>query len=288
MINYWSEDDVYAAGRRSILARKSAPSKKLLVYLTGFKQDKLSTGTSERLPSFDNQHEQVIGAMCRNFSKQGYRQIVSGGGIDVNIPNFWEVIFVMHFLTKEIEIIGNIDFAKREVEAGIHTQRKIPYAELKIIDERLKQIITAEVLKQNKESVVSLSYNQGKYITNDKVKYQLTYDSTEGILRLNEIKIAKTQYSSENDMFLRFFVAENHNGECEIASLLKFMGKDKLTKRPTQILGDVSITGNIKEVFFPNASIRAIEFRNPITYEYAKEHKLPEIDLKLLSKKSQK
>ena len=120
--------------------------------------------------------------------------------------------------------------------------------------------------------------------SDEKIKYKLTYNPTERVLRLNGIPIAKPQYGSENAQFLSFFVAENNTGEQYVKTLLAFMNKDKLTKRPTQILGDLKIIGNIKTVFFPNASVRAIEYRNPITYTYAEKHELPEIDINHLAK----
>jgi hypothetical protein len=112
-------------------------------------------------------------------------------------------------------------------------------------------------------------------------KYELTY-SSQRELRLNGILLAKPQYKSENDLFLQFFVGQNHTGEHGVDELLEFMGKAKLTKRPTQILGDVRITKEIKAVFFPVASVADIEFRNPITHEYAKQHNLPVIELEKL------
>jgi hypothetical protein len=278
MTTYWSEHDVYEAARRSILESNNTPTKELLAYLNSFKQDELSTGKPERLPNFDEQYEKLVEAMRRNFSKQGYRQVVSGNGVDVNIPNFWEVVLVMNFLTKEIEIMSNLGSSKRVIESGIYIPRETPYVEFKIIDERLKQVISAEAYQQNKESIIPLSDNQEKYIAKDKVKYQLTYNSTERILRLNNVQIAKTQYGSENDMFIKFFVTEHNTGEHSIAEILEFMGKKKLTKKLSQIFADIRITGDIKTVFFPISSVNGVEFRNPITHTYAKEHKLPEID----------
>lgn len=121
-------------------------------------------------------------------------------------------------------------------------------------------------------------------INQEEIKYQLSYDTSSRELRLNGKLLAKPNYGSENDQFLRYFVTENHTGEHSIVELLKAMGKPKLTKRPTQILGDINIVGTAKRNFFPNASVNGIEFRNPITHSFAKAHGLPEIDIQAITK----
>jgi hypothetical protein len=142
MNSYWSEQDVFYAGRQSLNAKKQAPSKKLLTYLTEFQQDELTTGTMKRIPDFATQYEMLLEVMQNKFPDQGYRQIISGSGIDVNIPNFWELIFAMHYVTHEIELVNNIGFDRLEVEAGISTDRKIPHAEFRIVDEKLQQDVS--------------------------------------------------------------------------------------------------------------------------------------------------
>jgi hypothetical protein len=119
-------------------------------------------------------------------------------------------------------------------------------------------------------------------LPSDKIKYQLTYNPSARELWLNDVLLANPQFGSENDLFLKFFVVNNNTGEHKIEEVLAFMKKPKFTKRPSQILGDVRITKEVKKVFFPNATVKAIEFYNPITYTFVKENKLPEIDMELL------
>lgn len=287
-MEYWLEQDVYEAGRKSLSAENHASSKELLEYLTNFQQDELSTGTPESLESFAVQREKLVEVMRKNFPAHQYRQTISGSGIDVDIPKFWELMFTLHHITHEIEITNNIGFDKREVEAGIHTQRKIPYAEFKIVGDVLRKAVAPQIEQSQTKPLIKIPDADKPHVTQEEIKYQLTYSSSERVLRLNGIQIAKTQYGSENDQFLRFFVSKNNTGEHKIDELLTFMEKSKLTKRPTQILGDVHITGDLKQIFFPNASIRSIEFHNPITFTNADERDLPEIDLDSLGKDSQK
>jgi|GEM_PF-3628088 len=142
MNSYWPEQEVFDTGCLFLRTKKKAPSKKLLTYLAEFHQDELTTNATKRLPSFAAQHEILLEVMRNKFAGQGYRQIISGSGIDVNIPNFWELIFTMHFVTHEIELTNNIGFDKLELAVGVTTARKIPHAEFKIIDEKLQQNVS--------------------------------------------------------------------------------------------------------------------------------------------------
>ena len=282
-MEYWLEQDVYEAGRRSLSAKKHTPSKKLLKYLTNFQQDELSTGTPESFESFAVQREKLVDVMRKNFPAHQYRQTISGGGIDVHIPKFWELIFTLYYITHEIEITNNIGFDKREVESGIHTARKIPHAEFKIVGDALRQAVAPRIEQSHSKHLIAIPDAKKTYVTEEAIKYQLTYNPSARELWLNDVLLANPQYGSENHKFLQYFVTEKNTGEQEVKDLLAFMNKPKLIKRPTQILTDVRITGDVKKVFFPNASKQSIEFHNPISIVYAKENKLPEIDLNLLS-----
>jgi len=137
MDKYWSEEEVFLAGRRS-LGRK-VPSKKLLAYLEKFQNDELTTGTVDRPARFVVQRERLVAAMRKKRPEYGLRQIVRGSKMDVDVQNFWELVFAMHFITREIEIIANIGFDKLQIAAGLSTTRKIPHAEFKIVGEQLQQ-----------------------------------------------------------------------------------------------------------------------------------------------------
>lgn len=142
MGSYWPEQDVYEAGRRSLAAKKHAPSKKLLAYLTEFQQDELTTGTIDRPTNFAVHHENLVAAMRKKFPEHGYRQVIRGSGLDTDVPKFWELVFAMYYVTHEIEIINNIGFESLEIATGISTARKIPHAEFKIMDEQLRREVS--------------------------------------------------------------------------------------------------------------------------------------------------
>lgn len=111
-MEYWLEQDVYEAGRRSLSAKKHTPSKKLLKYLTDFQQDELSTGTPESFESFAVQREKLVDVMRKNFPAHQYRQTIGGRVIEVHFPKFWELMFTLYYITHEIEITNNIGFEK--------------------------------------------------------------------------------------------------------------------------------------------------------------------------------
>ncbi len=50
-----------------------------------------------------------------------------------------------------------------------------------------------------------------------------------------------------------------------------------MTKKFDQIINDLGFKGNIKKLFFPNISIRAVEFRNQITPEDMKKAGIDDI-----------
>jgi hypothetical protein len=141
MDKFWPEQEVFEAVQRALSAKKRAPSKKLLSYLTKFQHDELTTGTTDMPISYAVQHEKLIEAMRKKFPVHGYRQLIKGSGMDVDIPKFWELMFAMHYVTHEIEIVNNIGFDSLEIATGISTFRKIPHAEFKIVGKELRRDI---------------------------------------------------------------------------------------------------------------------------------------------------
>lgn len=139
MDKYWSEEEVFATVPQE--ADRKSPSKRLLNYLKKFRQDELTTGTNDRPANFDAQRNELVNVMREKFPAQGLRQLIRGSGMDVDVPNFWELVFTMHYLTHEIEVTDNIGFSKHQIAPGLSTSRKIPHAEFKIIGEKLGRLV---------------------------------------------------------------------------------------------------------------------------------------------------
>ena len=135
---------------------------------------------------------------------------------------------------------------------------------LQMLEERRSVIIRQEIAKQERDQ---------------SVKYELRYSSSRE-LTLNGILLAKPDFHSENDQFLSFIFTDGNSWRTvPMQELLENLATDKLKKTVHQILADVGIVDNLKTVFMPNVSTKAIQFRNPITHGFAEENKLPEITI---------
>lgn len=104
----------------------------------------------------------------------------------------------------------------------------------------------------------------------DKILYQITYINRE--VRLNNIVLAKPNFDSENDVVFEY-IFNNPNKKItrkEVESVLK----RPTVKKFEQIIRDLGFKGQLKAMFFPNVSIGAIQFINPITKEYLDKNSL--------------
>lgn len=217
-------------------------------------------------------------AKSADYAKKAIEEILIKNSIQYDISN---LPVSCHLDSKKsVDVIGALDdFIHKGVELNGF---KVKYAD----SESLDLLIFFNVKNyppfiMNDSTNIPNNSTKEYVATNieDDIKYSLSYNPTLRKLYLNGHLLANPQYGSENDQFLRFFVSEGNTGEHSIDELLHYMKKQKLTKRPTQILGDLKITGDVKILFFPNASVKGIEFRNPITHQYAKDNNLPEIDI---------
>jgi len=96
---------------------------------------------------------------------------------------------------------------------------------------------------------------------------KMTYDNHK--LKINEMVIARPHFESENDYFATY-ITNSSGGKLTNSEFVKFKN-DKMAKKFDQIINDLGFKGNIKKLFFPNISIKAVEFRNQITLEDMKK-----------------
>lgn len=130
---------------------------------------------------------------------------------------------------------------------------------LQLLEERRNVLIRAEAAKAERDK---------------SVLYEMTYIGRE--IRVNDVVIAKPNFASENDDFFAY-VYERPWKRVPIEEIRQALKKEKFKKTVSQMLDDLGITGNIRQIFMPNASSNAIEFRNPITREFAEKNKLPSL-----------
>jgi hypothetical protein len=154
--------------------------------------------------------------------------------------------------------------------------------DLKDIDMKLDKLEEIIFRLEEKENV-RIRQAIAKQERDASIKYEMKYDENSRELTLNGIFLARPDFMSENDEFLRvIFIEGNSWRHVPISELLEHMKVEELSKKIHQILNDLGIVGVIKEIFIPNVSKNGFEFRNPISYGFAEENKLPTIDLKTI------
>jgi len=191
-----------------------------------------------------------------------------------------------------LQYLGNLE--KRWLKQG-HIEFELSDGEKQLV--KLTNEAIAEqrerMRKANLNFVKQFSANrkeneQPKERPNNKVKYQLSYLQNRE-LRCNGVLLAKPDFMSENEQFLDYVLkTDNSNRRVPMKEILEYMRVDKLKKTPHQILDGLNIKGEVRKLFFPNVSNKGIEVRNPITYEYAKEHNLPKLDIEQFVRNSKK
>lgn len=108
--------------------------------------------------------------------------------------------------------------------------------------------------------------------------YEITFKSRQ--IMLNGILVANPHFESENEVFFDY-VFNRPFERIKIADLERDT-KHTITKPISNILADLRFTGSLKAIFFPNASSKAVEFRNPITKAFHADNNLPVLDLNYL------
>jgi len=244
---YWPEEEMFLAGQRS-LSRK-VPSKKLLAYLEKFQMDELSTGTVDRPASFAVQREKLVEAMRKKFPEHSFRQVIRGSKMDVDVQNFWELVFAMHYITREIEITDNVGFDKLQIVAGLSTARKIPHAEFRIVAQALRQAIEkpAGAGEQN-QRVSIINGDKGEVYARlaDGTKYWVS------TLRLDNAPYQFLQYlTSHPDTLLTSTI---------IRTATKIDAKYGMTELARQC-GFTNDLLPLKPIFFPDTTKTKVRFR---------------------------
>lgn len=156
---YWSQRKVYLYGLVALFSdrltdqlmievekllggelnetRRATVTNELIKYLTDYKQDKLSTGGTTRPDNYQRQHDKLVVAIQLLFPKYGYRPII---GETVDVSTFWEIIFIQHLITQDIELI-NIGYDRPKLGDGIYSAREVPFAEFEVIKPSLKRLM---------------------------------------------------------------------------------------------------------------------------------------------------
>lgn len=100
----------------------------------------------------------------------------------------------------------------------------------------------------------------------------VTFDPDTREVLCNETKISRPNFGSVNYLFIEY-VARNPNTTIDKKTLSKEV---EGYTGPNQILSDLNFKGILRELFFPGASVEGVHFKNPITIEDLKKHKISE------------
>lgn len=107
------------------------------------------------------------------------------------------------------------------------------------------------------------------------VLYEMTYVGRE--VRINDVLLCKPDFMSENDNFFAY-VFERPWQTIKVTDMLADLQLTEFKKSVAQMLADLKIVNKVRQIFMPNASKTAVEFRNPITRGFADENNLPVLD----------
>ena len=230
MNKYWSTQEILYAGKRK------SPSKRLLTYLEDFKTDKLTTNSPERLDSFNTQREVLVNAMKSLYPVHGVHQTIED--ISLAIPNFWELLFTLHYLTHEIELTDNIGYTRKQIGAGIYVANEHPYAEL--------TIMSIDLIKSLKFDNNDTSEKRHINLSLDRRNRKLT-------IRIDGHRYLLKQYRSEkSNIYMALLKLYTNAGEPQTRSdLMSSSSKTELKHLPKNI----GFVGIIREQFIENGFI---------------------------------
>ena len=166
----------------------------------------------------------------------------------------------------------------------------------KLEKEKLINIIDSQAISNDLHSMIHKSVNpfgslvkikilnEFKKYVNDNNLIESQKDGDEIILRfvyenrkvkVNNIVIANPHFDSENDYFA-LFISSHPGGKITRSEFEKYK-TSKMNKKFDQIITDLGFKGNIKKLFFPNISIKAVEFKSLITRNDMKKSGIDDI-----------
>jgi hypothetical protein len=190
--DYLSEQEVFYALKKSVSS--GTPSEEFLAYLKDLQLNRLTTGTSNRPPSFYMQCVGVMTIISKQLHNQGRHQVIRQ--IDMPAisptPNFLSVIAAMCFVTHEIELTNNLGYDPIEIEAGIKTVApKVGYVEIIVGDELVQKLSTPPPERATNSTNTTLgstpTKREGRVIKDGRLIFiAITDDKTYPIKRLEK------------------------------------------------------------------------------------------------------
>ncbi|HOZ53216.1 MAG TPA: hypothetical protein PK142_00885 [bacterium] len=175
----------------------------------------------------------------------------------------FEIHSSLKFLVKE-KLINVID--SRAVRSDI-------YSIMHKASNPLECFLEIEILNDFKKYINNNNNLEKPLKEENDIVLKFTYKNRK--VKINEIVIANPHFESENDYFA-VFISNNSNKKITKTDFEKHK-RGKMNKKFDQIITDLGFRGSIKKLFFPNISIKAVEFKNPITRDDMKKAEIDDI-----------
>lgn len=204
--------------------------------------------------------------------------------IILTILKFYQITDNEHLFVQRSEFSGLSDSEINTTILALEKNNLIEVMDNRAVRSDLHSIMYKAYDPYNSKIEIKILDGFKKYITDNNLRsYQeekkktvilkMTYNNH--CLKINEIVIAKPHFESENDYFATYII-DHPGGKLTSSEFVKFK-RDKMIKKFDQIINDLGFKKNIKKLFFPSISIKAVEFRNQITQENMKKAGIDDI-----------
>lgn len=134
------------------------------------------------------------------------------------------------------------------------------------------------IFKLEDQLVIAYKREIAKQELDQNILYKISYSEHSRRIKINGIDLSKPDFDTPPERLFSYLFARANQvvniSDFEIEMNLK------LTRTPSQILGDLGFKKELSQLFFPIKTKSQIKFVNPITNKYAVENELPCINLK--------
>ncbi|OGG39681.1 hypothetical protein A3A21_00050 [Candidatus Jorgensenbacteria bacterium RIFCSPLOWO2_01_FULL_45_25b] len=162
-------------------------------------------------------------------------------------------------------------------KSGVIQRKKLQYEEEKPQSTRSRLLYAT---RTHPRAVWTYSIDRQRlerFLESAKPKYLVCLTKTREVIVNDKYIVGKPNFASENHDFILFAI--EHPNTTITREALRAAKLD-IAKKFAQIIADLGFKGELKRAFFPNASIKAVEFRNSLTDADLKELQVDEVKLR--------
>ncbi len=172
------------------------------------------------------------------------------------------------FLNGVLSLVENkfIDILDININSGSFVLSKDSFKNRFIFTMKIPSLDKIKSFVQEQHNELRNNVRENYSVSTNNPVYSISF-LYNGVVLINNIKLTKTQFDKENFRFLEY-VVKRPGKKITLQEIEKGVsGKNenfKFKKEIKNIIQNLGFTGDIKKLFFPNISNRAVEFRNPI------------------------